>query len=143
MILHQQPFHLSKKLISQGFLVVGLDNINDYYDPNLKLDRLKKLGIEQENYGASLGPGHWSKTVDSGKIESENPTNGEIIASVYQCSVNDYTDIVNSSLEAYMEWRTVPAPERGQLIREMGNALRDYKDPLGSLVSLEMGKIKS
>ena len=49
------------------------------------MDFLRKLGIKQENYGASLGPGHWSKTVDSGKIESENPTNGDIIASVYQC----------------------------------------------------------
>ncbi|MEL1236072.1 MAG: aldehyde dehydrogenase family protein [Candidatus Neomarinimicrobiota bacterium] len=107
------------------------------------MDFLKKLGIEQENYGASLGPGHWSKTVDSGKIESENPTNGEIIASVYQCSIDDYTGIVKNSLEAFTEWRTVPAPERGQLIREMGNALRDYKDPLGSLVALEMGKIKA
>ena len=104
---------------------------------------LKKLGIGQENYGASLGPGHWSKTVDSGKIESENPTNGEIIASVYQCNVDDYNSIVNKSLEAFSEWRAVPAPERGQLIREMGNALRDYKDPLGSLVALEMGKIKA
>ena len=107
------------------------------------MDFLKKLGIEQENYGASLGPGHWSKTVESGKIESKNPTNGEVIASVYQCSVDDYTGIVNKSLEAFNEWRTVPAPERGQLIREMGNALRDYKDPLGSLVALEMGKIKA
>lgn len=107
------------------------------------MDFLKKLGIEQENYGASLGPGHWSKTVDSGKIESENPTNGEIIASVYQCSIDDYTGIVKNSLEAFTEWKTVPAPERGQLIREMGNALRDYKDPLGSLVALEMGKIKA
>ena len=107
------------------------------------MDFLKKLGIEQENYGASLGPGHWSKTVDSGKIESENPTNGEIIASVYQCSIDDYNGIVNKSLEAFNEWRTVPAPERGQLIREMGNALRDYKDPLGSLVAMEMGKIKA
>ena len=107
------------------------------------MDFLKKLGIEQENYGASLGPGHWSKTVDSGKIESENPTNGEIIASVYQCSVDDYNEIVKKSLEAFSEWRSVPAPERGQLIREMGNALRDYKDPLGSLVALEMGKIKA
>ena len=107
------------------------------------MDFLKKLGIEQENYGASLGPGHWSKTVDSGKIESENPTNGEIIASVYQCSIDDYNSIVNKSLEAFSEWRAVPAPERGQLIRDMGNALRDYKDPLGSLVALEMGKIKA
>ena len=107
------------------------------------MDFLKKLGIEQENYGASLGPGHWSKTVDSGKIESENPTSGDIIASVYQCSIDDYNSIVNKSLEAFSEWRAVPAPERGQLIREMGNALRDYKDPLGSLVALEMGKIKA
>ena len=107
------------------------------------MEFLKKLGIERENYGASLGPGHWSKTVDSGKIESENPTNGEIIASVYQCSVDDYNEIVKKSLEAFNEWRTVPAPERGQLVREMGNALRDYKDPLGSLVSMEMGKIKA
>ena len=107
------------------------------------MDFLKKLGIKQENYGASLGPKHWSKTVDSGKIESENPTSGEIIASVYQCSIDDYNSIVNKSLEAFSEWRSVPAPERGQLIREMGNALRDYKDPLGSLVALEMGKIKA
>ena len=107
------------------------------------MDFLKKLGIEEENYGASLGPGHWSKTVDSGKIESENPTNGEIIASVYQCSVDDYNGIVNKSLDSFNEWRAVPAPERGQLIREIGNALRDYKDPLGSLVALEMGKIKA
>ena len=107
------------------------------------MEFLKKLGIEQENYGGSLGPGHWSKTTDSGKIESRNPANGEIIGSVYQCSIDDYNEIVNKSLESYKEWRTVPAPERGQLIREMGNALRDYKDPLGSLVSMEMGKIKA
>ena len=67
------------------------------------MDFLKKLGIEQENYGASLGPGHWSMTVDSGKIESENPTNGEIIASVYQCSIDDYNGIVKNSLEAFTE----------------------------------------
>ena len=48
------------------------------------MDFLKKLGIEQENYGASLGPGHWSKTVDSGKIESDNPTNYSIRISM-QC----------------------------------------------------------
>ena len=107
------------------------------------MEFLKKLGIEQENYGASSGPGHWSKTVDSGKIESKNPTNGEVIASVYQCNIDDYNGIVNKSLEAFKEWRAVPAPERGQLVREMGNALRDYKDPLGSLVSMEMGKIKA
>ncbi len=104
---------------------------------------LKELGIEDNNYGASLGPGHWSSTEDSGKIESKNPSSGELIASVYQCNKDDYSYIVKESVYAYNEWRKVPAPERGQLIRNLGNALRDYKDLLGSLVSLEMGKIKT
>ncbi len=94
------------------------------------MEFLKKLGIEFENYGASLGPGHWSKTTDSGKIESKNPSNGDLIASVFQCSQSDYNDVVKKSLEAFKEWRVVPAPVRGQLVREIGNALRDYKDPL-------------
>ena len=104
---------------------------------------LKNLGINQENYGASLGPSHWSKTTNSGKTESVNPTTGEIIASVYNCSKDDYDYIVNQSYDAFKIWRTVPAPERGQVVREIGNALRDSKDNLGSLVSLEMGKIKT
>ena len=107
------------------------------------MDFLKNLGINQDNYGASLGPSHWSKTTNSGKTESINPTTGEIIASVYNCSKADYDYIVNQSYDAFKIWRTVPAPERGQVVREIGNALRDSKDNLGSLVSLEMGKIKT
>ena len=106
------------------------------------MDFLKTLGIETENYGACAGPGQWSKTRSEGQIESYNPGNAELISSVYQCDTVDYESVVNQSLEAFNEWRKVPAPERGQLVRQMGNALRDYKDPLGSLVSLEMGKIK-
>ena len=107
------------------------------------MEFLKKLGINDENYGASLGPSHWSQTEDAGKIDSINPSNGELISSVYQCSEEDYDDVVKGSLEAYEEWKKVPAPERGQLVRDLGNALRDYKDPLGSLVAMEMGKIKA
>ena len=107
------------------------------------MDFLRNLGINQENYGASLGPSHWSKTTNSGKTESINPTTGEIIASVYNCSKDDYDYIVNESYDAFKIWRTVPAPERGQVVRDIGNALRDSKDNLGSLVSLEMGKIKT
>ena len=106
------------------------------------MDFLKTLGIETVNYGACSGPGQWSKTRSEGQIESYNPGNAELISSVYQCDTEDYESVVNQSLEAFNEWRKVPAPERGQLVRQMGNALRDYKDPLGSLVSLEMGKIK-
>ena len=106
------------------------------------MDFLKTLGIEAENYGACAGPGEWSKTRSEGQIESYNPGNAELISSVYQCDTEDYESVVKQSLEAFNEWRKVPAPERGQLVRQMGDALRDYKDPLGSLVSLEMGKIK-
>ena len=106
------------------------------------MDFLRKLGIKDQNYGSCSGPKNWNKTVDQGIIHSINPSNMNKISSVYQCSLNDYNSIVKESLYAQKEWRKVSAPERGQLIRVMGNAFRDYKDALGSLVSLEMGKIK-
>jgi aldehyde dehydrogenase (NAD+) len=106
------------------------------------MDILKKLGIEDNNYGACAGPGHWNTTTEEGRIESVNPATGKLIASIYRCSTDDYKSVVQQSLEVFKEWRKVPAPERGKLVRLMGDALRDYKDPLGSLVSLEMGKIK-
>jgi len=106
------------------------------------MDILNQLGIKQQNFGACAGPGQWNETISEGTIDSYNPATGELIASVHQCSTDDYESVVKQSLDAFAEWRKVPAPERGQLVREMGNALRDYKDPLGSLVSMEMGKIK-
>ena len=105
-------------------------------------DLLKKLNIEQKNYGACIGPEGWIENSSTKEIHSVNPTNGETIASVYESSIKDYETVVQKSKDAFGEWKKVPAPVRGQLVREMANALRDYKDPLGSLVSLEMGKIK-
>ena len=104
---------------------------------------LDSLGIEENNFGSCIGAGEWSSTMDSGTIKSVNPASGEAIASVYQCSENDYDQIILDSMEAFKEWRMVPAPIRGQLVREMGEELRRKKDLLGSLVSLEMGKIKA
>jgi len=103
---------------------------------------LKALNINDETFGGCFGPGNWTRSTDAGKTNSFNPANGEVIGSVYNCNNDDYTNIVKESLESFKEWRKVPAPERGQFIRQIGNALRDYKDPLGSLVSMEMGKIK-
>jgi len=103
---------------------------------------LNELGIENNNYGACAGPDDWYKTKDAGKLDSINPANGGVIASVYQCSVDDFRSVVDKSYDAFEEWRKVPAPLRGQLVREMANALRNKKDALGSLVTLEMGKIK-
>ena len=106
------------------------------------MDILNKLGIKDVNFGGCSGPGNWTKGRKEGVTKSFNPSNGELIASVYNCSAKEYTRIIQESQESFFEWRKVPAPERGQFIRTMGNALRDNKDALGSLVSLEMGKIK-
>ena len=104
---------------------------------------LKSLGINDNNYGACIGAGNWSVTTDAGVLNSVNPANGEVIANVYQCSEDDYEKVITESQIAFEEWRMVPAPIRGQLVREMGEELRRKKNMLGSLVSLEMGKIKA
>tara|TARA_Y100000590_G_C15741261_1_gene1020351 strand:+ start:2309 stop:3832 length:1524 start_codon:yes stop_codon:yes gene_type:complete len=104
---------------------------------------LESLGIKENNYGACVGADNWLNTKDAGILKSINPANGKEIASVYQCSENDYNEVMIASEKAFVEWRMVPAPIRGQLIREMADELRKKKDLLGSLVSLEMGKIKA
>ncbi len=104
---------------------------------------LKDLQISKQNYGACIGGESWLETDSQGVIESLNPSNLSSIASVYKCSEDDYEKVIVASNEAFKEWRKVPAPIRGQLIFEMGNKLREYKDSLGSLVALEMGKIKA
>ena len=106
------------------------------------MDILNKLGIKDINFGGCSGPGNWTKGKIDGLTESFNPSNGQLIASVYNCSEEEYVRIVKKSHESFLEWKKVPAPERGQFVRTMGNALRDNKDALGGLVSLEMGKIK-
>ena len=106
------------------------------------MDPLRELGIDSENFGSCTGKGKWNDSNNSGKIDSINPSTGEIIASVYECSVEDTETVIKTSAEAFSDWRTVPAPVRGQLVREMADALRLKKDALGSLVSMEVGKIK-
>ena len=103
---------------------------------------LSDLGINDFNHGACSGINEWSTTNQDEIIESINPSTGQVIASVYQASERDYDRIVQDSVSAFKDFRKVPAPIRGQLVREMGDALRAKKDALGSLVSLEMGKIK-
>ena len=105
-------------------------------------DLLKQCGLNENNFGSCVGGMDWITTDSAGKNISYNPTNESIIANVFEASEADYENIVTEACTAYKEWRKVPAPIRGDLVREMGNALRDKKDALGSLVSLEMGKIK-
>ena len=104
---------------------------------------LNELGIDEKSYGACMGAGKWFETNDCGELDSMNPANGELIASVYQCSENDYDKVIKESQAIFKTWRMVPAPVRGQLVREMAEELRRKKDALGSLVALEMGKIKA
>ena len=107
------------------------------------IEILDRLGVNSENFGACIGGEWWSSTTDAGILSSINPSTGEQIANVYQCSEADYDEIITRSVEISRAWRMVPAPVRGQLVRLMGEELRKYKDDLGSLVALEMGKIKT
>src|SRR6185312_11658707 len=103
---------------------------------------LKSLGIGTEHSGTYLGRGEWSKTTDAGTLQPVNPATGEVIATVHASGAADYEVIVQRAREAYQEWRNIPAPRRGEAVRLCGEALRRHKDALGSLVALEMGKIK-
>ena len=83
------------------------------------------------NHGACIGAADWSDTVNAGVLESVNPATGDVIAKVYQCSKNDYEKVIIESQKAFKDWRMVPAPVRGQLVREMAEKLRNKKDAFG------------
>jgi len=101
---------------------------------------LAELGIAAENPGACDGADGWSSDRDQGIIHSLNPADGQVIARVYRSSAADYARIIRHSRAAFLNWRTVPAPKRGELIRQIGAELRAKKTLLGQLVSLESGK---
>ncbi|HLU32181.1 MAG TPA: aldehyde dehydrogenase family protein [Acidimicrobiia bacterium] len=85
--------------------------------------------------------GEW-RSGSGGTVDVPNPTTGETLATVSLGGADDYQAAVASSIEAFERWRTVPAPVRGDYIRRLGNALRDKREVLGALVSLEVGKIR-
>jgi len=99
---------------------------------------LTRFGIEQVNSGASMGA-KWLKTRGE-RIDSISPVDGSLIASVNSATEVDYEAVVLKAQEAFKVWRTVPAPKRGEVVRQLGEKLRFHKDALGKLVSYEMGK---
>jgi len=101
---------------------------------------LSALGVADVNSGVYAGG--W---IDAGgeQLASENPADESIIGSVVQGSVDDYERVVAAAQQTFAEWRMLPAPQRGEYVRRIGNALRDHKEALGALVSLEVGKIRS
>jgi aldehyde dehydrogenase (NAD+) len=105
----------------------------------MKIDKaLSKLGIEKINEGAATGA-KWLKA-GGDKLDSFSPVDGKKIASVTTVTKDTYDAVVAQAQEAFTEWRMWPAPKRGEVVRQVGEALRKYKEPLGILVSYEMGK---
>ena len=99
---------------------------------------LSQLGIEEMNNGASTG-GKWFKTRGE-QIDSISPVDGKLIASVNAATEADYEAVILKAQEAFLEWRMIPAPKRGEIVRQLAEKIRFYKEPLGKLVSYEMGK---
>ena len=103
------------------------------------LDFVKQLGIQEVNSGACYG--QWLDAPSGGELVSYSPIDGQPIATVQMASDQDYERVAAEAEAAFATWRMMPAPKRGEIVRQVGQELRRYKEPLGKLVSLEMGKI--
>lgn len=103
------------------------------------MDFLRTLGIEKINSGASTGTS-WDTDTAGAVLEIRSPVDGKPIASVRLATMDAYDNVVKAAEAAFLQWRMVPAPKRGEIVRQIGQRLRMYKESLGMLVSYEMGK---
>jgi len=107
----------------------------------MKIDSIKlsldKLGIKKVNHGTSTGSNFFGNGTE---ISSYSPVDGALIGKVTSTTKEDYEIVIKTAQEAFKSWKLVPAPLRGEIVRQFGNKLRDLKQPLGELVSYEMGK---
>jgi aldehyde dehydrogenase (NAD+) len=99
---------------------------------------IKKLGVNKINSGTWTGQKNLGTKGE--KISSFSPVDGRLIGSVIATEKRDYERVMKKAQSAFLTWRTVPAPQRGEIVRQYGEALRKNKDALGRLVSYEMGK---
>ena len=102
-------------------------------------DALQRLGIKEVNPGVCTGV-NWQDGQGAAQM-SYSPADGKPIASVKQANWDDYESVIAASQEAFKVWRMIPAPRRGEVVRQIGMKLREHKEDLGKLVSYEMGKI--
>lgn len=102
------------------------------------MDFLKTLHIDLNDQGVSTGS-KWLTTTGE-KIDSYSPVDGKLIGSVNAADKDSYEKVIRTAEAAFKKWRMIPAPHRGEIVRQIGEALRKYKEPLGKLVSYEMGK---
>ena len=98
---------------------------------------LKDLGLKEVNNGTSTGATNFS---NGEIIESYSPVDGKLIGKVRASTREDYDKVIAVASEAFKTFRDIPAPQRGEIVRQFGNKLRELKEPLGKLVSYEMGK---
>ena len=122
--------------VSSSYPLYFLFSVNSMHDI------LKRLDLSESNPGTWLGAKSLKDSAAK-EIESINPATGEVIARVRSTTAAEYDQVITAARKSFQEWRKIPAPLRGDAIRRVGNALRENKDALGSLVSLEMGKIKA
>ena len=104
---------------------------------------LKKLNLEEVNAGASTGPDQWIRDPAGKELISYNPTDNQPIASIIQATSGGYEQVASAASESFETWQDMPAPKRGLLVRDLAELIREYQEPLGDLVSLEMGKIQA
>ena len=104
------------------------------------MDFLKELGIEKVNKGTITGQNRYGD-VNKDTITSFTPIDGKEIGKVTVSTREEYDQVIDTAHKAFKTWRMTPAPQRGEIIRQIGLELRKYKEPLGKLVSYEMGKI--
>ena len=109
-------------------------------DPHGIQDVLRQLGVQTDNAAYSTGR-TWGGHSNADRRVINAPADGRRIASVAFATADDYETVVKAAEEAFKTWRLVPAPKRGEIVRQIGNKLREFKEPLGKLVSAEMGKI--
>ena len=100
-------------------------------------EALEQLGVKDINEGTSTGSNHFS---NGELIESFSPVDGQLIAKVKSSTKEDYEKAMSAATEAFKTWRVMPAPQRGEIVRQFGEKLREKKEALGKLVSYEMGK---
>ena len=105
------------------------------------MEFLKELGIGEVNSGVFADT--WIDRPSGPELVSYSPATGEPIATVLQAGEAEYESVVSSSVRAFERWRLLPAPQRGEIVRQIAVELRAYKEPLGQLVALEMGKIRT
>ena len=98
---------------------------------------LEQLGVVAINEGNSTGSNNFS---NGAIIESYSPVDGKLIGSVKTTTKEDYEKMMSVATSAFKSWKTIPAPQRGEIVRQFGEKLREKKEALGKLVSYEMGK---